>query len=192
MSGQWAKVPEDAAYVGLDATAHKVLIVLAAKAGPNRTAWISQKTVAARLRVTRQAIGMAMKRLEETDLIRKAGTVVINPKHGTWVRKWQVAPYLPDANLERTSDVPDANLDLTSGWDPMQISGDPMQVEGVPDAQSQARSRTHSVPKYQSLNNQDEQSTKEEQEERYPRATYPSGAGSWKEHLKQLAKEEQS
>ena len=147
---QWAKVPESVAYADLDATAMRVLIILAAKAGQDRTAWIAQQTVADRLGVGRTTIGMAIRRLERLDLVRRAGRVVVDPQRGTWVQKYNVAPYLP---------VVTPRVDIGSQGEAPDVNGETPDVNSVlpdvnrvgPDVADQARLATHSVPIYQSL-----------------------------------------
>jgi DNA-binding Lrp family transcriptional regulator len=134
-SEQWAKVPEWAAYRNLDATAWNVLIILASKAGRDRVAWITQVTIGERLGKTRQSIGKAIRRLEKAGLVKPAGTVVINRELGTWVRKYKVAPYLPEATPRGASGG--------NGKDPMQLRKDPMQLSRGPDATPGV---SHSVP----------------------------------------------
>jgi hypothetical protein len=122
---QWAKVPERAAYSDLDATALNVLIILASKAGRDRVAWISQRTVAERLEVHRRTVGHAIRRLERHDLVRQMGTVVVDHERGTWVRKYEVAPYLHDGHVG----VP-SGLEVK---DPMDTKGGPDGHIGGPD-----------------------------------------------------------
>lgn len=99
---QWAKVPEGVAYANLDATAMRVLIILAAKAGRDRVAWITQRTIGERLGLDRTTIGRAIRRLEKLNLVTKCGKVVIDYELGTWVQKYKVAPYLPEVRLGGT------------------------------------------------------------------------------------------
>lgn len=147
---QWAKVPESVAYADLDATAMRVLIILAAKAGQHRTAWIAQQTVADRLGVGRTTIGMAIGRLQKLDLVRKSGRVVVDKNRGTWVQKYNVAPYLP---------VVTPRVDIGSQAEAPDVNGEAPDVNSVlpdvnfrgPDVADQARLATHSVPIDQSL-----------------------------------------
>ena len=151
MSGeQWAKLPESAAYMGLDATAHSVLIIMAAKAGRDRTAWITQQTIAERLDLGRTTIGKAIRRLEKLDLVRKSGRVVVDHERGTWVQKYKVAPYLPEVTRGVTSGVGEDGPDVTLEG-PDGTSGLPDVTLVGPDVADQARLATHSVPTYQSL-----------------------------------------
>jgi hypothetical protein len=131
--GQWAKVPEGVAYLGLDATAMRVLIILASKAGQDRTAWIAQQTMANRLGVGRTTIADAIHRLEKHDLLRKCGKVLVNRERGTWVQRYNVAPYLPVVGPGPTSGVEDGGPDVGFegpdvglGLPPMSVWGDPM------------------------------------------------------------------
>jgi DNA-binding Lrp family transcriptional regulator len=134
---QWAKVPEHAAYAGLDATAWNVLVILAAKAGRDRVAWISQGTIGERLGLGRRAIGQAIRRLEKADLVKPAGTVVVDRERGTWVRKYKVAPYLPEGTPRGASGG--------NGKDPMALSRVPDGILGAPDGTLRS---AHSVPQY--------------------------------------------
>jgi hypothetical protein len=121
----WAKVPESLADAGLDATAMRVFVILASKAGRSRLAWISQKTIAERLRIDRRTVGHAMRRLEHKGLIRPTGTVVVDPVRGTWVKRYEVAPYLHVGHPEfPTGDAM---------GDPMDTDEDPMDISGGPD-----------------------------------------------------------
>jgi predicted transcriptional regulator len=142
---QWAKVPESAAYMGLDATAWNVLVILASKAGRERTAWITQQTMGDRLGLSRTTISKAIHRLEKLDLVRRAGKVVVDHERGTWVYKYNVAPYLPVVTPvvtsgieERGPDVNERGPDVTLGLPDVNLGG--------PDATDQARPVAHSVP----------------------------------------------
>jgi hypothetical protein len=132
---QWAKVPERAAYMNLDATAWNVLVILASKAGRDRVAWITQGTMGERLGLGRRAIGQAIRRLEKAGLVKPAGTVVIDYKLGTWVRKYKVAPYLHEGTTRSASGG--------NGKEPMELEGVPDGTEGRPDG---TPGSAHSVP----------------------------------------------
>jgi hypothetical protein len=132
---QWAKIPERAAYMKLGETALNVLIILAAKAGRDRVAWISQVTIGQRLGKDRTTIGKAIRRLEKAQLVQPAGTVVVDYKLGTWVRKYKVAPYLPEVRSGFTSGSRER--------DPMSVSGGTDGNLGGPDVNS---GFPHSVP----------------------------------------------
>jgi len=133
---QWAKVPESVAYADLDATAMRVLIIMAAKAGRDRVTWITQRTMGERLERDRTTIGRAIRRLEKLNLVRKCGKVVVDYELGTWVQKYKVAPYLPEVRSEVTSGVPDEEPNVRLG--------------GTRSASRQGAEvglgRTHSVP----------------------------------------------
>jgi hypothetical protein len=79
--GQCAKVPEWVAYKGLDATALNVRIILAAKAGRDRVAWISHRTIGEELGVHRTTVGRAVRKLTKVGVIEDAGKVVVNLRY---------------------------------------------------------------------------------------------------------------
>jgi DNA-binding Lrp family transcriptional regulator len=158
-SDQWAKVPEEAAYAGLDATAWNVLVILSAKAGRERTAWMSQRTIGERLGLEWTTISRAIRRLEKSDLIRDAGKVVVDREAGTWVRRYKVAPYLPevhpashrympfdlpDVRPERTAGADIARPDVRLGRPDVRLEGPDVRLE-LPDVRPGI---THSVPQY--------------------------------------------
>ena len=148
---QWAKVPEHAVHAGLDATALNVFIILSAKAGPERIAWISQRTIGERLHLNPTTIGRAIRRLEKADLIRDAGKVVVDHEAGTWVRRYNIAPYLHEVRLERTSgdepdmpsDLPEVRLERTSGAN---VGANLMLNATASDLPEVRPRRRHSVP----------------------------------------------
>jgi hypothetical protein len=119
----WAKVPERVAYLGLDATALNVFIVLSSRAGRSREAWPSQKTIGDLLGLSPRGIGKAITRLERKGLVRRVGTVA--REKGTWTRKYEVAPYLHVG----TPGVPSSN----GQGDTMGLDADPMEPEGGHD-----------------------------------------------------------
>lgn len=136
--GQWAKVPEWVAYKGLDASALNVLIVLAAKAGRERIAWISQGTIADRLGLGRSTVSDAIRRLRKVGVIEEAGTVVVDRERGTWVKRYRV--------VDRSPDQPVAGLEPSSGSQrgiPDDAFTGPDDGFGVPD---DGPGPTHSVP----------------------------------------------
>jgi hypothetical protein len=136
---QWAKVPEKVAYMGLDATALNVFIILAAKAGRDRIGWMPQATMGERLGKARRTVGDAMKRLRKADLIRPAGIIVVDSTTGRWLRKWQVAPYLHEGDVGTPSGGDGKGTMAISGGD----DGDIRVPDGGPGT-------PHSVPVVQS------------------------------------------
>ena len=145
---QWAKVPESVAYADLDATAMRVLIILAAKAGQDRTAWVAQQTVADRLGVGRTTVGMAIGRLEKPRPEGRLGCGRSRTRNlGPEV---QSGPYLP---------VVTPRVDIGSQGEASDVNGEAPDVNAVlpdvnlegPDVADQARLATHSVPIDQSL-----------------------------------------
>jgi hypothetical protein len=89
----WAKVPERVVYLGLDATALNVFIILSSKGGRSREAWITQKTMGERLGKHRTTIGRTIKRLEREGLVRDTGNRVPVGDPPIWVKKYEVAPF---------------------------------------------------------------------------------------------------
>jgi DNA-binding Lrp family transcriptional regulator len=112
---QWAKVPEGVAYAGLDVTAMRVLIIMAAKAGRDRITWITQRTMGERLGLHPTTVGRAIRRLEKLDLVQRCGKVVIDYDLGTWIQKYKVAPYLPEVRLGGTRSASRQGADVRLG-----------------------------------------------------------------------------
>jgi DNA-binding MarR family transcriptional regulator len=126
---QYGMVPEEAAYVDLDVTAYRVLIIYASKAGKDRVAWIAHREIAERLGLARTTIDAAVKRLERAGLMRKVGRVVINRERGTWTFKYRIA-----LTNRLPSQLPEAKPEVASASHPKPIQADPMPIQRVPDA----------------------------------------------------------
>jgi hypothetical protein len=111
----WAMVPERVAYLGLDATALDVFIILSSKAGRSREAWITQKTIGERLRKHRTTIGRTIKRLEREGVVRDTGSRVPVGDPPVWVKKYEVAPFtrsdLREVRSRRTPGEGEVRLD---------------------------------------------------------------------------------
>ena len=169
-NGQWAKVPEWVAYKGLDATAWNILIVMAAKAGHDRVAWISNRTIADRLTaegspIRRRGVGKAIHRLVKVGVLEEAGKVVVNHEAGTWVKRYRIvdrSPDQPEGPLTvpsgQVSDQSEGPLGVPSGADshrPDGPVGTPDGPVGTPDGPvgtpDGPPGGAHSVPLYQSL-----------------------------------------
>lgn len=144
--GQWAKVPEWVAYKGLDATAWNILIILAAKAGRDRVAWISNRTIADRLTaeglpIHRRGVGKAIHRLVKVGVIEEAGKVVVDRERGTWVKRYRIVdawsdlregtPRVPSG--QQAPDLPDGPPGGASGGADTALSGLPDGPGGRPD-----------------------------------------------------------
>jgi DNA-binding MarR family transcriptional regulator len=157
-NGQWARVPEWVAYKDLDATAWNVLVILASKAGPDRVAWISHRTIGDRLGMHPTTAGRAIRRLEKVGVIEEAGKVMVNHEDGTWVKRYRIvdrSPDLPEVRLERTSaqrsDQREVRLERISGQIGADIAPTEVRLEGpevrlgLPEVRP---GRRHSVPQY--------------------------------------------
>jgi len=162
-NGQWAKVPEWVAYKDLDASALNVLIILAAKAGRERVAWISHRTIGEGLGMHRTTVGRAVRKLTKVGVIEEAGKVVVDRELGTWVKRYRIvdrSPDLPEVHsggasgqvVNEASDLPEVHLGRTSvGADiapsegPEVHPGRPEVHIGTPEVHP---GRTHSVPQY--------------------------------------------
>lgn len=149
--GQWAKIPEWVAYKQLNATEWNVLIILAAKAGRDRIAWISQRTIAILLGVRRQTVTDAIRKLKKVGVLEEAGVVVVDRQRGTWVKKYRIIDTCldqPEVQSDRATGEADARLDRATGEapaDPMHGFTGPDARFGGPDARPH---RAHSVPQY--------------------------------------------
>ena len=147
--GQWAKIPEWVAYKDLDATAWNVWVVLlASKAGHERVAWISNRTIADRLTaegspIRRRGVGKAIHRLVKVGVLEEAGKVVVDREAGTWVKRYRIVdrcPDLPEGPLVgptgQASDQPEGPSGGAIGCrvraDPMVLEADPMVLWGHP------------------------------------------------------------